>query len=213
MLKVLALLLTVTLSTQAAWFSKQSHHPSYQKLKEGDIVFQDTGGQQGEAVRAATKSPFTHCGVVFENQGTLYVLEAVQPVSVTTLASWKKRSTVFHARRLKDSSRLNADALKKAFKWGTSQIGKDYDLHFQWGDGQLYCSELVWKIYYKSTGLSLCKPKSFQSYFLDDPVVREVVRKRYGDLNQLPKGEPVVAPSDLAASPLLTEVPHTTKKR
>jgi hypothetical protein len=213
MLKVLTLFLTVTLSTQAGWFSKHHPHPSYHNLRAGDIVFQDTGGQQGEAVRTATKSPFTHCGVVFENQGTLYVLEAVQPVSVTTLASWKKRSTVFHARRLKDSSRINADALKKALKWGTAQIGKDYDLHFQWGDDQLYCSELVWKIYYQSTGLSLCKPKSFQSYFLDDPVVREVIRKRYGGLNDLPKDEPVVAPSDLAASPLLTEVPQTTKKR
>ncbi|YCM44498.1 YiiX/YebB-like N1pC/P60 family cysteine hydrolase [Verrucomicrobiaceae bacterium 227] len=213
MLKFLSFLIIVTLPVQAGWFSKQAHHPRYHPLQEGDIVFQDTGGQQGEAVRAATKSPFTHCGVVFEDEGALYVLEAVQPVQVTTLAAWKKRSTVFHARRLKDRSRLDATALNKALKWGTAQIGKDYDLHFRWGDDQLYCSELVWKIYHKSTGLSLCEPKTFQSYFLNDPIVREVVRKRYGDLSRLPKNEPVVAPSDLASSGLLAEVPRQRKKR
>jgi cell wall-associated NlpC family hydrolase len=212
MMRFLAYFLLFALPAQAGWFSRQSNHPRYQELKEGDIVFQDTGGQQGEAVRAASKSPYTHCGVVFENKGTLYVLEAVQPVSVTTLAAWKMRSSVFHARRLKDNSKLNASALKKALKWGSAQIGKDYDLQFKWGDDQLYCSELVWKIYHKSTGISLCKPKSFQSYFLDDPMVREVVRKRYAGLNHLPKNEPVVAPSDLAASGLLIEVPLKLKK-
>ncbi len=214
--KALILSLFFMTTCHAGWWSKTAHHPNYSELREGDIVFQDTGGRQGRAVEKATGSSYTHCGVVFKStkaNGALYVLEAMQPVKVTSLADWKKRSKVFHARRLKDSSKLNATALKKALAWGEKQIGKDYDLKFRWDDKTLYCSELVWKIYEKSTGLKLCKPKSFQSYYLSDPVVRSVIKQRYGSVDNLPMKEPVVAPSDLAASPLLKEVPLRSKKK
>lgn len=213
MLKKLPFLLVACLalfiaSPVSGLFFKTWKHPRYEALKSGDIVFQDTGGQQGEAVRAATGSDFTHCGVVFQAGETLYVLEAVQPVSVISLKEWKKRSTVFHARRLKNPAKLDEAAFTKALAWGEKQLGKPYDFHFNWGDNSLYCSELVWKIYKKSTGIALCQPKSFESYFLGDETVRKLIRQRYGDLDKLPKKEPVVAPSDLADSPLLVEVPR-----
>jgi len=212
MFRTLVLSLLITLPIQAGWLSRQSPHPRYQELKEGDIVFQDTGGAQGAAVRAATNSPYTHCGVLFKKDGTLYVLEAVQPVKVTSFLAWKQRSKVFHARRLKDGSQLTPAAFQKALKWGTAQLGKNYDFHFKWGDDELYCSELVWKIYHQAAGITLCTPKSFQSYFLKDPAVTRIVRQRYGAVANLPKNMPVVAPSDLAASPLLAEVPRRQKK-
>ncbi len=181
-------------------------------LKSGDIVFQDTGGQQGEAIKAATHSNFTHCGVLFEENGKLYVFEAVQPVCVTPLAEWKARSKIFHARRLKDPQKLTPAAFVKASKWAQQQLGKSYDPLFQWDNENLYCSELVWKVYKEATGISLCEPKSFQSYFLNDPAVSKVITQRYGDVSKLPREEPVVAPSDLASSSMLEEVPLLAKK-
>ena len=85
MLKKLPLLLVACLALFIATpvsglFFKTWKHPRYDALQSGDIVFQDTGGQQGEAVRAATGSDFTHCGVVFQAGETLYVLEAVRPL-------------------------------------------------------------------------------------------------------------------------------------
>lgn len=213
MFRTLLFTLLISLPVQAGWLSRQSAHPRYQELKEGDILFQDTGGKQGAAVRAATNSPFTHCGVLFKQDGKFYVLEAVQPVKVTSFLAWKQRSKVFHARRLKDDSKLTPAAFKKALNWGSAQLGKNYDFHFKWGDDELYCSELVWKIYHQATGITLCKPRSFQSYLLEDNAVREIVRRRYGGLENLPKNMPVVAPSDLARSPLLVEVPRRAKKR
>jgi len=108
---------------------------------------------------------------------------------------------------------LTPGALTKALTWRRAQLGKDYDLLFQWDDETLYCSELVWKIYEEAAGVKLCKTKTFQSYFLDKPEVRKVIQKRYGEAANLPAKEPVVAPSDLAASPLLAEVPRRGKKR
>jgi len=181
-------------------------------LKPGDIVFQDTGGEQGRAVSAATDSPYTHCGVVVENEGRLFVLEAVQPVSAIPLAQWKARSDLFHARRLKDPSKLTPAVFKKAQDWALKQFGKPYDLKFQWDDESLYCSELVWKVFAESASIRLCEPKRFQDYFLKKPEVRRVIASRYGSAKNLPKNEPVVAPSDLAASALLKEVPRADKK-
>ncbi|MDA8972748.1 YiiX/YebB-like N1pC/P60 family cysteine hydrolase [bacterium] len=202
-----------SLAAQGSLFSKKSPHPNYERLRTGDIVFQDTGGAQGEAVRAATKSPFTHCGVVFETNGQFYVLEAVQPVQVIPLKRWKARSKIFHARRLKNPRPLDAAAIKKASAWGNAQLRKNYDSLFQWGDDELYCSELVWKVYKKAANIELCQPKPFSAYFLNDPAVLKIVQDRYGALEKLPKNEPVVAPSDLADSVLLVEVPRRPKKK
>jgi len=203
-------LLTILLSGLAlgGFFSFKKNGSKYERLQTGDVVFQYTGGEQGEAVEAATGSKYTHCGIVFEQDRKLYVLEAVQPVKVVTLDSFRRRSKIFHARRLKNRSILNAAAMEKGLAWGRKQIGKDYDPLFQWDNETLYCSELVWKIYKQSTGIELCKTKTFKSYFLEKPAVRAVIQKRYGDLERLPEKEPVVAPSDLAASDLLEEVPR-----
>lgn len=180
-------------------------------LREGDIVFHGTGGEQAEAVRRATGSPYTHCGVVFAENGRLMVLEAVQPVRVTTVAEFQRRSRpgTFHARRLK--SPPDAAGLEKAKAWGTRQIGLDYDARFRWSGETLYCSELVWKAF-EQAGVRLCEPRRFHDYRLDHPKVRALIAKRYGSAAKLPKDEPVVAPGDLAESPLLAEVPRVEKK-
>jgi hypothetical protein len=180
-------------------------------LQEGDILFHGTPGQQADAIRGATGSPYTHCGVVFSENGRLMVLEAVQPVRTTTVVEFEKRGTpgTFLAKRLK--SPPDASGLEKAKAWGKKQLGLNYDARFQWGDDKLYCSELVWKVFDKA-GVKLCEPRRFKDYKLDHPALKPVIEQRYGSADKLPKDEPVVAPSDLAASELLVEVPRAGKK-
>ena len=175
-------------------------------LQTGDVVFQSTGGEQAEAIRAATGSRYTHCGVVFEDGGTFKVLEASQPVKVTPFSEFRKRSLpgTFQVRRLKAPLPLAAIEAGKA--WGVKQVGLNYDPHFRWDDETLYCSELVWKIF-KKAGVELCAPRHFHDYELESPEVREMIKQRYGSSDKLPKEEPVVSPGDLADSPLLVEVP------
>ena len=92
MKRLLIIAAILTGITLGGFFPFKKNGPKYERLQSGDIVFQDTGGEQGEAVEAATKSKYTHCGVVFEQERQLYVLEAVQPVKVVTLDSFRKRS-------------------------------------------------------------------------------------------------------------------------
>jgi len=182
------------------------------ELREGDIVFQDTGGPQGRAVRDATGSRFTHCGVVAEFEGRLVVLEAVQPVRTTPLQEWIERSApgTFHARRLKRP--VDDAGLARAREWASRQAGKDYDLRFAWNDRELYCSELVWKLY-KAAGVELCKPRPFREYNLEAPSVQAIIEKRYGGMDKLPLDEPAVAPGDLATSKLLVEAPRREPRK
>lgn len=176
-------------------------------LKTGDIVFQATGGEQCKAVSEATSSRFTHCGVVFEQGGKLMVIEAVQPVSITPLEAFIARSSpgTFHARRLKQAP--DSAKIEHAREWAYLTVGKDYDLGFQWSDEKLYCSELVWKLY-REAGVTLCDPRPFRDYALEGPRMTSVIQQRYGSLAELPLDEPAVAPSDLAKSPHLVEVPQ-----
>ncbi len=50
---------------------------SQQPLQDGDIVFQASFSQQSKAVEIATNSPYSHCGIVFYENGKAYVYEAV----------------------------------------------------------------------------------------------------------------------------------------
>jgi hypothetical protein len=210
--KTAAALLTILLgivaaiSTGLGGGSGPAPSPIYQ-LAEGDIVFLGTIGPQGEAIRQATGSPYTHCGVVFQLNGRLMVYEAVQPVRATTIEAFQARSLpgTFHARR--PQTPPEAPALAKARHWAEAQLGRHYDSRFLWSNGALYCSELVWKAYAQA-GVELCPTRRFHNYRLDAPAVKRVITQRYGSADTLPKDEPVVSPGDLAASALLVEVPR-----
>jgi uncharacterized protein YycO len=174
-------------------------------LKPGDIVFQVKKTTQGVAVQQATGSPYTHCGVVFDDRGTLKVLEAVGPVKVTPVKEFVAASDpgTFCAKRLK--APVSQEAFAKGSAWAASQVGKPYDTGFKWDDKKIYCSELVWKTY-AAAGIELCKPRPFRSYDLEKPAVKAIIARRYGSVDQLPLDEIAVAPGDLANSPLLVDV-------
>lgn len=77
-MKSIAVFLTILLGIVAAWAiaweggTERPARPVYQ-LAEGDIVFQANISPQHEAIRQATGSPYTHCGVVFRRGGKLMV--------------------------------------------------------------------------------------------------------------------------------------------
>ena len=176
-------------------------------LKDGDIIFQVSSSSQSLAIQAATGSKYSHCGLIFQQNGQFYVFEAINRVSRTPLADWINRGVRGHflVMRLKDRDKLlGSDRLRSMAKTGRGLAGKPYDLRFLWSDDKMYCSELVWKIYERGAGLILVKPKTFQDYNLDSELVREAVKQRFGA--EVPTDEKVVAPSDLLDSPLLERV-------
>lgn len=178
--------------------------------KDGDMIFQTSQSSQCEAVRIATNSKFSHCGIIYVLNGKRYVYEAVQPVKTTPLEEWIShgKDGSYVVKRLKNASKtLNAATLKKMKDYGKQFNNKNYDLYFEWSDDKIYCSELIWKIYKNGAGIELCKLEKLKTFNLKNEKVRAILNERYG--NNIPLNEDVVAPSQIVNSALVETVIDT----
>jgi hypothetical protein len=179
------------------------------KFKDGDIIFQTSESKQCEAVRIATNSKFSHCGIIYDINGQWFVFEAVQPVKLTPLEDWigHGKGNKYVVKRLKNDSALTPAILQKMKAYSQQFDGKEYDAYFEWTDNRIYCSELVWKIYKNGAGIELSKLQELKDFNLNDERVQKIIKERYG--NDIPLNEKVVAPSNLADSDLLKTVIDT----
>lgn len=180
------------------------------KIQEGDMIFQTSQSKQCEAVRIATNSKFSHCGIVFVEKDKKYVFEAVQPLKYTPLETWitHGKDNHFVVTRLKNAAKiLNTKTIQKMKDYAKGLNNKDYDLYFDWSDDKIYCSELIWKIYKNGAGIELCPLQKLKDFNLEDPRVRAILEERYG--NTIPLEEDVVAPSDLENSKIVTTIIDT----
>ncbi len=176
-------------------------------VQDGDIVFQTSHSAQSEAIHLATGSPFSHVGIITVQDGEPLVLEAVGPVKTTPLKTWIARGVGGRYRMMRPKTPLSTAQLGAMDRIGRKYLGKDYDLRFDWSDDKMYCSELVWKIYSIGAGMELAAPRPMDSYRLGHPQVKALMTARWGDAVRW--SEKMVAPSDLAQSPLLEVVEDT----
>lgn len=176
------------------------------KLRDGDIIFHESRSSQSRAIQLATKSRYSHMGILYRNNGRWFVYEAVQPVKLTPLANWiaRGRDEHFVVKRLRDTRKLTPQVLARMRKVGEEYRGKNYDLYFEWSDGRIYCSELVWKIYKRAAGIEIGRLQRLREFDLSHPAVRAKMRERYG--NRVPQNEPVISPVAMFDSALLVEV-------
>lgn len=176
-------------------------------IKEGDIVFQNFPSGQSKAIELATHSVYTHCGIILKQDNELYVYEAVQPVKFTPLENWlaRDKNCSYVLKRLKDSDKFLTEKVLKSMREIARQMkGKDYDGTFEWSDDRLYCSEIVWKIYKRTTGLEIGKLQKLKDFDLTDDRVKSKMKERYGD--DVPYDEQVVSPAAIFDSELLFTV-------
>jgi hypothetical protein len=185
----------------------QAGNPDTCQFKEGDILFQSSARGQGRAIQLATKSKYTHCGVIFKQNGRLHVYEAINKMAWTSIEDWIRRGDNGHyvLMRLKDRDRLlTMEKLAAMYAAGQELSSKTYDLLFQWTDDKIYCSELVWKIYARGAGIELAPLKKFRDYDLEAETVQLLIQQRYGQNFSLE--ERAVSPDDLLQSPLLEKI-------
>jgi hypothetical protein len=180
------------------------------KIQEGDMIFQTSQSKQCEAIRIATNSKFSHCGIIFIEKGKKYVFEAVQPVKYTPLEAWitHGKENHFVVTRIKNASKLlSPQTLQKMKTYANKLKNKDYDLYFGWSDDKIYCSELIWKIYKNGAGIELCPLQKLKDFNLKDNRVQALLTERYG--NKIPLDESVIAPSNLEQSKTVTTIIDT----
>ena len=177
------------------------------KLKEGDIIFQETRGRQSRAIKLATHSRYSHVGIIFKYQNNLHVFEAVQPVRITKLNDFINRGVNRHfvIKRLHKSKKyLTIDNLRRMKIFGKKFLGKNYDLYFEWNNDRIYCTELVWKIYHRVLGIKIGKLQKLKDFDLKHSYVKKLMKERYG--KNIPYNEPVISPMAMYKSKLLKTV-------
>lgn len=169
----------------------------------GDIVFQVMLSDQSRAIQLATKSQYSHVGIVIIKDGEPRVFEAVGPVKYTPWQDWINQGDKHHfvAKRIKNP--LSEKVVKTIIKSTKLYEGKAYDFPFSWTDEKIYCSELVWKLY-KAADIELAPLAELGSFDLSHPIVKAKLNERYGE--HIPLNEKVVPPAALFDSDLLETV-------
>jgi len=176
-------------------------------LMDGDILFQISTSGQGKAIQLATKSPYSHCGILFKENKDWMVFEGVQPVKKTLLSEWINRGDGHHfiSKRHKHAASLLTSEVKEKMKEEAKKlVGKNYDLTFEWNDDRIYCSELVYKIYQRGAGVSVGTLQKLQDFNLNSTVVRAKLKERYG--KHIPLNETVISPGAIFADSNLVEI-------
>lgn len=214
---LLGLIIIGGLYTKRKWYDPKQRFENAKKevkcladndeIKNGDLIFQTSLSGQSKAIQLATGSKYSHCGIIYIENGQYFVFEAVQPVKTTPLDKWIARGENGHyvIKRLKNADEvLTAETLEKMKRESEKFIGKNYDLTFEWSDDKIYCSELIWKIYQRATGLEIGKIQKLKDFDLTNQAVQSKMRERYG--YKIPMDETVISPVAIYDSVLLITV-------
>jgi len=181
-------------------------------LREGDIIFIQSGSSQAPAIAEVMGSSWTHVGVAVRRNSGWFVAEAAGTVSLTPLSGFldRSRGRGFLVKRLKAWVRHpDEESVSRLKKWLLAYRGKGYDIYFEWSDPAFYCSEYVWKAYFNAVKGHpvLSRPQTFSDLNLAGPLARELIDKRYGSAGKkFNMAEPIVTPAALLNSDLLQTV-------
>ncbi len=187
--------------------SLRAYKPNAVEIKDGDIIFQTSKSEQSKPIQIATKSIYSHCGIIYKKGNDLFVYEAVGPVKLTPLKQWiaRGKNNSYVIKRLKNGEKLiTPDVLSKMKKVGDQLKGKPYDTTFEWSDNKIYCSELVWKIYQRGAGIEIGKLQRLKEFDLSNAIVKAIMKKRYR--GKIPTDEIVISPGSLFDSELLVTI-------
>ncbi len=148
---ILAILISVVLAFRGDQFAV--YYMSDKKA--GDILFQSLPhGGLVDAIEAVTNSDWSHCGILVQCDGRWFVAEAIGQVRYTPLYLWVLRGR---------GSRVDACRVKTLKPENESQIisgvekllGTPYDFSYAPDDSEIYCSELVFKVYDRQLGIKI----------------------------------------------------------
>ena len=148
-------------------------------LKDGDLVFQTIKSSQTLAIILASKSPYTHVGIIkLDSTNTPYVMEAVGPVREIPLKEWIKQgvSEKITVMRFKD---LNMDDAQSSLRKAQSYYGRPYDFFFLFDKEKIYCSELVYYAFKEGANIDLGQVQKIKDLNFDTHAVTQLIQSRW----------------------------------
>jgi len=186
-------------------------------FQSGDIIFQTSNSKQSYAIMWASKSLYSHVGIVEVDGKKKYVIEAISKVSRTPMDQWIRRGrlgryAVFRYQNLDEKKRQKIVDQAKAY------VGRGYDIFFTSKNHEIYCSELV-DLAFEKSGMPVGKKQKVKELDVDNAVVRRLVERRwrkhpickneakkFEDCWSLMLEDELITPDSLAADPRLTKI-------
>ena len=169
----------------------------FSKLRDGDLVFIKSSTSRAEPIEKLTRSPLTHCGIIFlDGNGKPVVYEGAgrNEPRYATVEKWqidestKKGAAspdsplhAVYARRLKTPlTKVELDDLKKR---AAELHATKYDHAFQLGNKEpgsnkpyVYCSELIYEAFQK-IGRKVGEPRPFRYYYKQPDLTEKQVKE------------------------------------
>ena len=152
-------------------------------FQEGDLIFQNKKIKSQDFLVFLSGSQYNNVGILHSTNGKWYVLEAVQPVQLTPVASWIKegQGDGYVVKRVADADLVfTKEALEKMKKLRKDFMGSAYDSQYEWSDKSLYPAELVWKMYERALGVELCGLETLADFDLAEETVKQKIKEVYG---------------------------------
>lgn len=179
-----------------------------EKVHTGDLIFvaaDDTDFEKAISASTSRESDFTHVGIIEEENGHYYVIDASprRGVSRNDLQTFMEENPgSYTLLRPSDPGLDLCECVRNARKY----IGRPYDYAFLESDEAIYCSELVHLSYIYRYGEYYFEntPMNFRSR---DGTMPEFWTDHYRKLGiDIPEGVPGSSPNGLAKSDKLKEV-------
>lgn len=169
----------------------------------GDLLFQSLPHNElVDAIEGASKSPYSHCGIVVKRGDAWHVLEANGPgVREVELDRWigQGRRSSFVVYRFQEKYAPQVGSIIAAAR---KFLGKPYDIHYDLDDAKIYCSELIYKAFLDATGEELGTIRKLGE--LDWKPHEAIIRKI--ENGGLPLERKMITPGDMAAAKQLQQV-------
>lgn len=162
----------------AAWL-KLTAPQALPALQNGDIIFESARSDQALAIMFATRSLYTHAGVVErEADGSVYVIQAAQVVMKTPLAdfirqSYGERITIMRFPGLSPGMAAQVAAAAVALE------GRPYDFFFRLTPDEIYCSELVYDAFLNGAHITLGHLQPIGALGIDNFAVKKIIAARW----------------------------------
>jgi hypothetical protein len=145
-------------------------------LKDGDIIFQTSRSGQSRAIMFASRSLYSHMGIVKNSGKGWVVVEATGPVKETPLRQWihkgwQHRIAVYRYKGLSGSQK------NRIFTEAYSLYGRKYDPYFSFTNNSIYCSELVFTAF-KAADINLGRIQTIGDLATDMGFVKTLMNRR-----------------------------------
>lgn len=177
---LLALLAAASAGALALWLEEtRVTARDIPPLRTGDIVFQESGSTQTKAIALASRSLYTHTGLVeLDASGKAWIVEAVSSVRATPLDEWIERGTAGRI-TIKRVRGLGESDATKVLKAAHVYDGRPYDFFFHDDKETIYCSELVRRAFEEGAGIEVGKVQKVRELDIDNAAARRIIEARW----------------------------------